>query len=471
MATKHDRARGFPRAVESHFIESWPGFGTLDSLTRAAVVWLACSTYRRGRYAHRVHEDAVMLHCRTRDAMFSGRFDEINDRLKIFEVVRDYRFGGGRSWTMGYKLTPEARGLMDSIPVQSSAIVDTQGVQMKAPARFAIFSRDIHGNNRKGVGNLPAVVPVNIEGMLRLLGEARKWRWHFKDRHPPPESRILEKRLSEFVSDWEKLCWLSDYFIAPLTLLILRADCLALPKGFMEITYDEHSNGRLYAVAGIMQTAPREVRDVAFAGCWDYDISNAHFSILSQLAHRAGEATPAIDEYLLQKREIRESLSSDIGIPISGVKESLIALIYGAQRRAKQYFSGGRWIEPAILEAAGSEEKALALLRHPVFSGLHEEVNRVRNPVLKSMPVHRGQLVNLFGKGIDVKEPPARKLAHVCQGVEAWVLDVVLHAHGDDLRLLQHDGFVSGVRLDVGALERRVLEETGFTARLEERAL
>jgi hypothetical protein len=48
------------------------------------------------------------------------------------------------------------------------------------------------------------------------------------------------------------------------------------------------------------------------------------------------------------------------------------------------------------------------------------------------------------------------------------MLKVVLDLYGEDIVLLQHDGFASRNRLDVGFLEQVIHQRTGYRMRLEE---
>jgi hypothetical protein len=455
------RAHGFPSVVEHAFREKWPLFSEQAIEDRFALTSLICSAYQYGKYAHRFFDGFISLSYQSRDKMFGrGGFQALNDKLGLFEVREQWR---KNSHTKGYRLVPEALSVLEGTPRRTTEIVDLTGASVKVPAKKAIFSRDSKGNSRKGVGQMPAVIPVNIDAMHELLMEAWQWRRHYQDGQSRPEGRRLESRMSGLGDDRSRVIWLSDHLIAPLTLAILRSDTVFAPRGFMELTYVEASNGRLYAVGGSLQNAPRDVRKAALSGAWDYDIENCHYTLLAQLAKRVGLKTPAIEDYLARKKEVRESLARDVGIAVNDVKQALLASLYGAQRRLKAF----RTIEPAILTAVG-EEKARMLFEHPLFAGLHEEGRRIRGPILESMPVNRGLLVNGFGKGIDAGESGDRKMAHVVQGCEAWILDVVLQAHGSALLLLMHDGFVSASRLDVAALADRVFRATGFRVKFDE---
>ena len=152
---KIDRTQIFPKIVEDIFIESWPGFAEQKPTDRAHLAMLLCSAFRHGKYSHHVYEDCISYPYRTRDEHFGrGRFQSINGKLGLFEVEEWWLKG---SHTKGYSLTPEALFLMESVPLQTTQLVDTEGTVLKTPATEAIASRDINGNNRRGKGQISAV--------------------------------------------------------------------------------------------------------------------------------------------------------------------------------------------------------------------------------------------------------------------------------------------------------------------------
>lgn len=458
------RSTTFPQAVEHTFNTSWPGFRELIVSDRAAFIMLMISSFRHKRFAHDHYEGYITYRYQDRDRHFgAGRFQELNTRLKLIDVQEHWQVG---SYTKGYRLTPEATDLMESIPFKTTKIVDSNGTVMKKAAIWAINERDANGNHRKGTGNLPAVIDVDIDELCLLAQEARQWRWHFKDGAAQPKGRRLVPRLQAMSDHLTRINWLTDYLIAPLTLFILQADTAHMAKGQMEITYTESTAGRLYAVNGSMQNVPREIKTAALKGLWDYDIENCHFSLIAQLANRAGKQTPAIDDYLHRKREIRQRLVDDIGADMADIKQSLLALLYGATQRVTKY----KGKLPAIADTLG-QDKAKQLFDHPVFSALANEIKTIRKPILDSMEHHPGRLMNPFGKAIEITETPAIQLAHVLQGAEALILDAVIREHGSNLRALMHDGWISAVQLDRKMLEQHIETVTGYQVELEEKQL
>ena len=467
MATL-DRARMFPMAVMETFEASWPGFKELPAEERRHLTHLLCSAFRHGKYAHSVYADAISYGYATRDEQFGrGRFQTINAKLKLFEIEEHWQVG---QFTKGYRLTPEALFLLESVPLRTTQLVDTKGMTMQTIAMNAILERDFKGNHRRGRGQLSAIQAVKIENLIALLAEARQWRWCLKDHGTPPKDRRLEKRLFEMADDRQRIDWLSNYLIVPASLLVLRADTPLLPKGSMEIQYCESQAGRLYSVAGIMQTVPREVRNAAFEGSFDLDIENCHYSLISQMAERLNLPTPEITNYILNKSEIRRMISEDVGITISQVKSALISVVYGSTKRTNSYFKGNHEVQPAIVRLMGID-KAAELFAHPNYLALHQEVKRIRKPILAAAPKNRKMIVNEFGKGLSLDESPEAQLAHIVQGAEALALDSVLQHYGPRIQLCMHDGWVADHEMNIQEVSTMIFQQTGYRVALEQKRI
>ncbi len=457
-----DFATSFPAAVEATFSQNWPGFAGLPAAHRYKLASLLCSAARSKRYRHIRNPESIAYHCRVRDADFGGRgvFQRINAEIGLFDVSDHWLVG---KYTKEYRPADAAISLIESLELNKVRLVDHAGRRLKTPAKEAIQQRDSAGNNRTGQGNIPAVIDVNIAGLLALRQEAHDWRWYCKDGFPIPKTRVLQKRLEELKDNSARINWISDYALIGLTLAIMHCDTDYLPRGKTEIRYFEYPSGRLYSVGPSLQNDFRELRKVALAGHFDYDIGNCHYSLCRQLAHRVGIETPAIDHYLAHKSEVRKGLASITGSPVSGIKQCLLALIYGARTGLSK--------QQAIVETIGIDAAGV-LFKQPAFASLAAEVKTIRQPIIDSMPRHRGKIVNPFGKTAPADcKTPEQQLAFVVQGAEAACLQSVIRRHGSDLRLLQHDGWTSAVRLDTAQLEAEIAEDTGFSVSIEEAEL
>lgn len=464
-----DRSRVYPKAVEWAFVENWPGFAEQSEADRAHLTIKVIQCYRQKRFQHIKYEDAICYHYQQRDADFGrGRFQLLNRHLNLFVVHEHWQRG---EYTKGYALAEDAHALMENIPIRpQNRMVDDQGYVLRTPATWAIEERDSRGHSRKGTGNIPAVVQVDIDALLALQREGLEWKWHYKDGLPAPTTGRLGQRLAEMDGDQQRLNWLRFYLEIPVRLTLIQADTYHMPRGSAEVTYTEYESGRVYSATGFMQTACREIRAAAFRGCWDYDLSACHHALLAQYADRFGMETPAVSDYIRDKATIRRAIAQEIGVPLKAVKQAMTSLIYGSQRRATPI--PGKKERPAILEAMGSTEKAEAFIHHPVVAALHGDITRVRDGIIKAMPTMRGYVINAMGKGIKPqKGKPAEVLSHILQGAEAACLHAVIRAHGDQLVMLMHDGWISRTRLDCEELTRTIQQGTEFVMECEETQL
>ena len=453
-----DFRTSYPSAVEATFSRNWPGFADLPAPHRYRLVSLICSSARSSLYRHRRDPSAICYPKSVRDSDFGkGGFQRINHELGLFDVNDHWLIG---KFTKAYRPSAAAISLIEKLELGTTTLIDHNGQRLRTPAQEAIQQRDTSGNHRKGTGNLPAVIAVDIDRLLALRTEAEQWRWYLKDGYPKPTTRILQKRLEALPDNAARRDWLADYGIIGLTLAVAHCDSDYLPKGKTEIRYYEYPSGRLYSVGPSLQNDFRELRKVALAGHYDYDLENCHFSLFAQLANRVGRETPAIDHYLANKSAVRRGLSEITGSPVSAIKQVLLALIYGARTSMHS--------QSAIAQTIGVEAAGV-LFQTPEFSALASELHTLRKPVLAAQPRHRGRIVNPFGKAAPKElATPEELLAFVLQGAEASCLHSVIQRHGADLRLLQHDGWTSAVRLNVAALEAEIEVDTGFRVTIEE---
>lgn len=245
--------------------------------------------------------------------------------------------------------------------------------------------------------------------------------------------------------------------------LIKEAHSKSLSLGHVQTLYIESPAGRLYCAHDPhLQTAPREVRKVALSGCWDIDVENCHFSLLRQLS---GLDCPIIAEYMAEKKAVRARLARDLNLPIEIVKRCLIALVYGATASVRKEDA-----LPNALEDHGGVRKAKMLYKHPVFSSLMKEVREAGKRVIETAERANTEgkpILNAMGKTIKDTEDPAKILAHLLQGAEARMLNIMLEHYPEEILLLQHDGITTDRPLDIAKLEEVIFSETGYKITLE----
>jgi len=97
---------------------------------------------------------------------------------------------------------------------------------------------------------------------------------------------------------------------------------------------------------------------------------------------------------------------------------------------------------------------------------LAEDIKRMRNPIVASMPKHAGKIGNAAGVYV-TPQSQSKSLCHALQGVEVKALQAVVRAYGPEIVLLMHDGWVSTVPLDREDLEAHIAAAIGFELKVE----
>lgn len=248
--------------------------------------------------------------------------------------------------------------------------------------------------------------------------------------------------------------WLETRLVNARHFEYISTTTLTLPTGMLILQYEESTTGRLYGTGNHLQNTSRIVRQCALYGQYDYDFDNCHYAIFEQLASRQGYDLAHIKEYLSNKRQVRESLSTNLNIPIKDIKQALISLIYGASIRLKE----GR--SQALIRLLGIN-KAKRLVRDPLFRGIALDIRKAKKAVIAQYKKARG-LVNAANKRLD-KSSTTDELAHILQGHEVQMLNVAIKHYGDHITLLQHDGFTSpNGDICTDELSGLIESETGF---------
>ena len=233
--------------------------------------------------------------------------------------------------------------------------------------------------------------------------------------------------------------------------------------GSVPIRYAEQSTGRLFAEGSSLQSAPREVRNAALAGCYDYDISNCHWSLINELAERHGHACDAIRHYLANKAAVRNEIAAGAGITPEEAKQCLLMTMYGAPASLYKYAS----IQKRIGHGA-----AKTLYSLPAFKRLHRDVMKARAVIVKGLPVGKGGwILNAIGIQIHCISKPKHLLAHILQGLEAQALMAVVRKHGANVQLCVHDGWVTRERLVRADVTRLIRDAIGFYVEVEEKLI
>ncbi len=238
-----------------------------------------------------------------------------------------------------------------------------------------------------------------------------------------------------------------------------------VPGFVIPTTYRESPAGRLYAEGATnLQRCVGEVRKAALKGCYDVDIENCHWSLLSQMAARIGITTPNIAAYLDNKKATRAELASAAGISLDDAKFVLLAMIYGAtlDRSPRQHTQA--------IEARIGKEAADRLRGFQRVRDLYRDVKKARDSIIQDYTDRTkkdGVIVNDAGREIGTKAEAREKLAHILQGAESVALQSMLSVLHARAALLQHDGLTVHGRPDLKLLEEKIKADTGYILSLE----
>jgi len=426
------------------FQKQWPDFKSEPLETQLSLIHAMRRAYHKTR-RHKENEDAFYMTWQELEKEYGrGEFNAVNDRLKLFHIVAE---GSPlRGVTKQYLLADKADRIYAKVRKkkprgQLTKVLDGIGREIKKlPGVFA--SKDVKNVTAKFWSDeqIPQLVPVNLEALDKLAKQLEQ----------------LESKPDLFVLADKKKIEHRLYYINE-----LRSDAHweITGKGKVAHRYREAKTGRLSAIGINLQNAPRTVRKAALVNQWDYDFENCHYAILQQMAKPYLEC-PNIEYYLHHKDSVRTNLANEINAHIQQIKRVLIAIIYGAHATDSQH--------AALFDAIGDKEKVRQLLKTETFIGLHKEVKQARDVILDNWQPSRGSLINDCEKGIGVKEDKAKRMAHLIQGVEAFMLRTALRLYPDDIILLVHDGFVSTRQLDKERIKKAIKGTTGYDMDMSE---
>ncbi len=225
--------------------------------------------------------------------------------------------------------------------------------------------------------------------------------------------------------------------------------------------YREGSEGRLTVPQGLnfphTVNTSSAVRNVLFADqdLWDYDLSNAHYTILEYLCQREGLKTPCISHYNENKEEVRASLSDKYGIKSSALKTYLISWIYGSKDSPNGWNSmASKW----------GVSKLEEMHRDTLLRGLYREVVEGRRTIVKRLREGGKRIQNVLGKSRE-SGAPKNDLMFEMYGYEAWIMQILNEAVGDRMISMIYDGWV-GKRMETRYLEGLVKIHTGIEIKI-----
>ena len=319
----------------------------------------------------------------------------------------------------------------------------------------ALAAKNKDGQNRRGFRGLPVttLVPVNLVRVKKLLVD-------IEARLMAHEAGFVTGELFSEVPNIKFLKALRQ----DAAMVVSKARHVEWP-GYVLHRYSEIESGRVYAEGvGNLQNCYRVLREAAMAGLYDIDIENCHYSILAQMAAAQGYPCTEINDYLANKKKVRESLAAEFGISEDQAKEALIALIYGAKFSVRA--------KDALPKIFNSTQLAKKIYLHPKFLALRNDIAGARAVVLKAQEVSRRTIKNCRGLTIRLDDSNERQqLAHLLQGVEVTALEAAYRLYPKEIVLLQHDGFTSTEPLDTKRIEAAMLEATGYRLEVEQKVI
>ena len=236
----------------------------------------------------------------------------------------------------------------------------------------------------------------------------------------------------------------------------------------MPVIYEEKSTGRYFAKHGDLQGYRKSVRYAALEGCYEYDIEAAHQNILLEVFNRKGVDFKGLDvirDYINHKNRIRNQLASELDVHKSLVKRVITGLTYGAKlvnnKRTSLYKDcngdqkvieiviANKWLKS--MEIA-FKETSLHLIDGRTSISNAVSINRIMKDKSTSEGMNKSQAV-----------------AHVLQGYERMILDVILEQYNrDEIVLLLHDCAVFKNKINPVDITKVVNKETGFVLSFEE---
>ena len=459
-----NRYEQFDEAFLRYLCRYLPGFKREPAAVQLALAGMIFEAPTRYR-AHSHHDGYARFTWQELERSF-GRsgFAVINKSLGLFEVIQDNIGRDHWSMTNGYTkafmLTEKVSAIREKFLKgcfrrRPTKLLTQDGKYLETLPASAMAAKNQDGQNRRGFKSLPvtAKVPVSLIQVKKLMVNI--------------QARLMTHQAGfvtgELFSEMPNIRFLKA-LLQDAAMIYSKAHNKDWP-GFVLHRYCEIASGRVYAEGTAnLQNCYRVLREAAMAGLWDVDIENCHYSILAQMAASHGYQCTVVQDYLDNKKKVRDDLAAEFKISVRQAKDALIALIYGAK------FSG-RAID-ALPMIFNSNRLAKLVYEHPKFLALRNDIAGARAVVLKAQEVSRATIKNCRGLTIRLDDSNERQqLAHLLQGVEVEALEAAYRLYPSEIVLLQHDGFTTTKPLDIGRIESAMLEATGYQLKVEQKPI
>ncbi len=452
-----DRYAQLSKAFLVHLRRYLPGFAGVPRPVQVALLSMIMQAPNKYR-EHSHNEGWASFNYQELERKFGRNgFKGINDRLRVFDVDDKCHWGPSTgTYTRSYMLTSQVTDLRTKFLKNvhrrtNTALMTEAGEITRSLPKQAQEAKLSDGQTSRSGFKAPIVtaVPVNQDRLRKLMLGIEATMYAY-------ERGFIQELLFGVPADPQ---YLEELWAEAAQLI--QASKNTVQPGAVIHRYRQSESGRLYARNLNLQNAYTPVRKAALLGMYDYDIENCHYSILSQMAGKIKHQCGAIHEYLDKKNPIRLELAHEFGLTIEQVKQSLIALIYGAKHPARS--------KDSLAKILGGVDLAKRFADHPIVSGLKQDIAQARGAILKVEKRSRGTIKNLRGLTMRVEIGSngqmlnyRQLLSHLLQGVESVALEAMHAVEPASIVLLQHDGFTSTKLLDTRRLEQAIEDKTGY---------
>jgi len=425
-----------------------------------------------GYYKHKSWEEYTSVSYKTLQNWFGRDYHKTTDIL--LEYTEDWSHSD--KITRGWKLNDKCKKIFDEYftrqvrQKETNKLLGLDGRVLKTFPKFGI----IKSVNRNGLrlrkeekmeNNINNTTSVNFNNIQRCIDVIR-------------EIKDTGKIGSENLNVYTKHLLAID----PDTLTEIRndltdlrdiADSELLPKGKIYQHYFEGDSGRVYTTGNTsIQQMNRIIRPIVMGGMgyWDYDIENCHFTLMKHIAAYYGyKRLDSIEEYLKNKSVIRKRLALLVDEDVSIIKQILLSILYGSSQMVRK--------GNAVTDLIGGKKQheintdAFVDMLYKDIKGLTQfivdrtERETDKHPYLR---LHGKKVLyyeNIRHKRLAVmgengKKTPGRKiLAHILQGLESKILDIIMGSVGREIKVLIHDGFITESFIEHDSLSKLIKDE------------
>jgi hypothetical protein len=221
-----------------------------------------------------------------------------------------------------------------------------------------------------------------------------------------------------------------------------------MPEGVLYNEWERRRCGRIFGMGFNLQNCKKEIRKAAINWAHDYDIENCHIVLLKHLVGTQLKL-PALDEYVANKKSIREQIALDVGCAEEDVKRGIIAMLYGMNP-----LSGRKQDSVTVI----FKEQAKAFGSHEFIRAMYKDLKQAQKLVVEAAPRSKSGLhvINAVGESRSVTHKDSELAAHVLQGLEASLLDIVIANY--KVVLPSHDGWMLSEYVEPKQIEDKIKE-------------